>query len=182
MGTGGSQEFYFRSDKNSYQQGEKVTLIGKSIREQGSFQDGFVHISQNGDRINSKPIVYDDENELLKTQFWASQSGQLDYEVELVHAGETTKVSEGSIQVQESQVELNRVYLKREPLMRLSALAHGSFQTWDDRHKILDQIEPQSKTEIHYAKIILHDNIWLILFILGILTAEWVLRRRLGLM
>ena len=182
MGTGGSQEFYFRSDKNSYQQGEKVTLIGKSIREQGSFQEGFVYISQNGDRINSKPIIFDDENKLLKTQFWASQSGQLDYEVELVHAGETTKVSEGSIQVQESQVELNRVYLNREPLMRLSDLAHGSFQTWDDRHKILDQIEPQSKTEIHYAKIILHDNIWLILFILGILTAEWVLRRRLGLM
>ncbi|HJM11618.1 MAG TPA: hypothetical protein QF484_00395 [Candidatus Marinimicrobia bacterium] len=182
MRTGNDQEFYFRSGKNSYQQGERVTITGKPVRDAEQATEGFIHISSNGTRINSKSILYDINTGLYTGQFWASQPGELDYDIELLYGDKSLIVSQGSIQVQESQVELNHVYLNRDPLVRLAKMTQGSFRHWDDRLSILNQIDKQSKQEIIHSRIVLHNSQWIFLLILLFLTAEWILRRRLGMM
>ena len=182
MRTGNDQEFYFRSGKNSYQQGERVTITGKPVRDAEKATEGFIHISSNGNQINSKSILYDLNTGLYTGQFWASQPGKLEYDIELLYGDKSLIVSQGSVQVQESQVELNHVYLNREPLVRLAQLTQGSFRHWDDRLTILNQIDKQSKQEIIHSRIALHNSKWIFLFTLLLLTTEWVLRRRLGMM
>ena len=51
---------------------------------------------------------------MYKGQFWASQSGSLDYEIELIYGDKPIIVSKGNVQVQESQLELNHVLKKYE--------------------------------------------------------------------
>ena len=182
MRTGNGQDYYFRSEKNSYQQGERVTVKGKAIRDDETIMEGFVHVSNNGQRINSKPINYDNNNGYYTGQFWASKSGQLDYEVEFIHGDKSMIVNQGSVQVQESQVELNHVYLNKDPLKKLAELGDGTFRHWDNRLSLISQINPVTKLETFYSKVVLHDSRWLVMCILGLLSAEWVLRRRLGLM
>jgi len=182
MRTGNGQDYYFRSEKNSYQQGERVTVKGKAIRDDETIMEGFVHVSNNGQRINSKPITYDDNTGYYTMQFWASKSGQLDYEVEFIHGDKSMIVNQGSVQVQESQVELNHVYLNKDPLKKLAELGDGTFRHWDNRLSLISQINPVTKLETFYSKVVLHDSRWLVMCILGLLSAEWVLRRRLGLM
>ena len=166
MRTGNDQEFYFRSGKNSYQQGERITITGKPVRDAEKATEGFIHISSNGNQINSKSILYDLNTGLYTGQFWASQPGKLEYDIELLYGDKSLIVSQGSVQVQESQVELNHVYLNREPLVRLAQLTQGSFRHWDDRLTILNQIDKQSKQEIIHSRIVLHNNQWIFLFIL----------------
>jgi hypothetical protein len=182
MRTGNGQCFYFRSEKNSYQQGERVTITGKPIRDTETADDGFLHVSHQGKRINTKPIIFNENTGNYTGQFWASQSGQLDYEIELTFGNKVVTVGEGSVQVQESQVELNHVYLNKGPLMTLAEMNNGFFRHWDDRQSLISQISPESKIETLYSKIVLHDSWWMLILIFGILSAEWFLRRRLGLM
>jgi len=182
MRTGNGQDYYFRSEKNSYQQGERVTVKGKAIRDDETIMEGFVHVSNNGQRINSKPINYDASTGYYTGQFWASKSGQLDYEVELMYGDKSMIVNQGSVQVQESQVELNHVYLNKDPLKKLAELGDGTFRHWDNRLSLINQIKPITKLETIYSKVVFHDSRWLVICILGLLSAEWVLRRRLGLM
>ena len=100
----------------------------------------------------------------------------------LFYGDQSIIVSQGSIQVQESQVELNHVYLNRDPLVRLAKMTQGSFRHWDDRLSILSQIDKQSKQETIHSRIVLHNSQWIFLLILLFLTVEWILRRRLGMM
>ena len=127
-------------------------------------------------------IIFNENTGNYTGQFWASQSGQLDYEIELTFGNKVVRVGEGSVQVQESQVELNHVYLNKGPLMTLAEMNNGFFRHWDDRQSLISLISPESKIETLYSKIVLHDSWWMLIFIFGILSAEWFLRRRLGLM
>lgn len=182
MRTGNGQDFYFRSEKNSYQQGERVTITGKPLRNSETAEEGFLHISHNGKRINTKPIHFNENTGNYFGQFWASQSGQLDYIIELNIGDKLMTVGEGLIQVQESQVELNHVYLNKGPLKTVTEKNNGQFRHWDERSSLIKGISPNSKIETYYSKIVLHDSWWIFSLLIGILSAEWLLRRRLGLM
>ncbi|MDC0646031.1 hypothetical protein OAP60_01640, partial [bacterium] len=92
------------------------------------------------------------------------------------------KVGDGSLQVQESQVELNHVYLNKSSLIALSEANGGQFINWDNRLSLLNQITPKTKVDTILSKSVLHERWWVLVLFLGLLTAEWVLRRRLGLM
>ena len=182
MRTGNGQDFYFRSDKNSYQQGEQVTITGKPIQDNKILAEGFIHIYSDGSKINSKPIKYDKNTGLYNGQFWASQSGELEYDVEFTQDNQQVTVSKGSIQVQESQLELNHVYLNKNLLKRIADLSDGTFRTWDDRNSIITQINNETKIENAYSRVKLNFNRFMILFLIVILTSEWLLRRKMGLM
>ena len=182
MRTGNGQDFYFRSEKNSYQQGERVTVSGKPIRAMEKASEGLLHVLKQGKRINSKPMVFNEKTGQYSGQFWASQSGKLDYEIELNFGNNPMKVGDGSLQVQESQVELNHVYLNKSSLIALSEANGGQFINWDNRLSLLNQITPKTKVDTILSKSVLHERWWVLVLFLGLLTAEWVLRRRLGLM
>ena len=105
MKTGNGKDFYFRSGKNTYQQGEKVSIIGRPIKESEKSSEAMIHIFSDGKKINSKPLAYDNKTGFYTGQFWASKSGKLDYNIELLYGEKSLIVSEGSVLVQESQIE-----------------------------------------------------------------------------
>ena len=180
MRTGNGKDFYFRASKNWYQQGEKVTITGKPVMENKEAKEGYIHIYRKGTKINTKPIIYDTKTNHYKGQFWASQSGKLDYEIELIYGDKSMIVSDGSVQIQESQIELNHVYLNKDPLVKLAGITEGSFQDWDNRISILSKVNNKSDNEITQLRIILHNSHWAFILILLLLAAEWILRRRNG--
>ena len=182
MKTGNGKDFYFRSGKNTYQQGEKVSIIGRPIKESEKSSDAMIHIFSDGKKINSKPLAYDNKTGFYTGQFWASKSGKLDYNIELFFGEKSLIVSEGSVLVQESQIELNNVFLNEKLLQKLSDATNGSFYNWTDRLSVLNDINKKSNKEIFQSKIILHNSRLLFFIIIFVLTLEWMLRRKNGFM
>ena len=181
--TGGDKEFFFRSDKNSYQQGEAVMLTGKpTVPSTILMEDGIVHLLVEGKKIGSKPLSFDLESREYKSRFWASQPGHIEYKVEINQGEESYVIGRGSFDVEESQIELNRVFLNDSPLKMISEKTNGEFKYWENRHLLVDMINPQTKSDSFIQRAVLHENIWIMIAIIGILTSEWILRRRVGLM
>ena len=181
MKTGDGKNFYFRTGKDTYQQGEKVTVIGKPIKKSENSSDALIHIFSEGEKINSKPLAYDTKTGFYTGKFWASKSGKLDYNIELIYGNKSLIVSEGSILVQESQIELNNVFLNEKILQKLSDVTKGSFYNWTSRLSVLNDIYIKSNKENVQRKIILHNSRLLFLIIISILTLEWLFRRKKGL-
>jgi len=180
MKTGNGKDFYFRSGKNTYQQGEKVSIIGRPIKDSEKSNDAMVHIFNNGKKINSKTLAYDNKTGFYTGQFWASTPGKLDYNIELLYGDKSLIVSKGSVLVQESQIELNKVFLNEKLLQKLSDATNGSFYNWTDRLSVLNNINRISNKEIFQSKIILHNSRLLFIIIIFVLTLEWLLRRKNG--
>ncbi len=120
------------------------------------------------------------QSNMYKGQFWASKAGRLDYKVELIYGDKPLIVSEGSVQVQESQIELNHVYLNKEPLNKLANATKGSFQEWANRNSIINKVNSKSVNEVTQSRIIMHNNYWVFILILVLLASEWILRRNKG--
>ncbi|MBI88894.1 MAG: hypothetical protein CMG60_02305 [Candidatus Marinimicrobia bacterium] len=181
MRTGHGEDFYFRSGKNSYQQGERVKISGKPIKETEIATEGYIHIYSKGKKVNVKPVVYNNETGHYEGQFWASQPGRLDYDIELVYGDKSLIVGEGSLQIQESQIELNRVYLNEEFLRNLSESTGGTFYGWDKRFEILNNIDKKTNTQKILSRITIHNSWWLFFALIFFLTLEWLYRRKVGL-
>ena len=65
-------------------------------------------------------------------------------------------------------------------LIPLQKNDQGSFQDWDNRISILSKVNNKSDNEITQLRIILHNSHWAFILILLLLAAEWILRRRNG--
>ena len=181
LNTGGDHEIYFRTNKNSYQQGERVELTGKPLYMKQFVGEGGVNLFLNGNIVSTKPIIYDPITGLFRSQFWASQSGTINYEIEFDQSGKSYIMGRGSFQVQESQVELNQVYLNEKPLQRLAEVSNGMYKNWDRRNDIISLMLPVSKKQSLAYKFDLNENILFFIIILGLLTSEWIIRRKIGL-
>ena len=92
------------------------------------------------------------------------------------------EVSNGTFEVQESHIELNRIFLNKEKLINISRVSGGKFNYWADYESLLDEINIVNKKENYIATYIIRHNYLFISIILLILTIEWFLRRRMGLM
>ena len=182
LNTGGDQDIYFRTNKNSYQQGERVELIGQPLYSDQFVDEGVVNLYLNENIISIKPMIYDPVTGLFRSRFWASQSGTIDYEIEFDQSGESYIMGRGSFQVQESQVELNKVYLNEKPLQRLAEVSNGVYKNWDRKNDIISLIQPVSKKQSLAYVIDLNENILFCICIIGLLTTEWIIRRKIGLM
>ena len=115
-------------------------------------------------------------------KFWASKSGKLDYEIEIFDKENSRIVSTGEIQVQESQIELNKVFLNEFPLKKLANSTNGTFNYWDNRSVLPNIIGSETEKKIVNSKIILKENKWVFIIIVLLVSTEWLIRRRLGLL
>ncbi len=180
MRTGNGKDFYFRASKNSYQQGEQVVVSGKPANKLEDPKDGYIHVFHDNEKINTKPLTFDKSTGLYSGKFWASKAGKLDYDVEIIYGDQSLVASSGEIIVQESKIELNNVFLNKEPLLDLSIATDGSYYDWGKKNLLLSEINQKSKKEIVSRQIILHES-WVIFFtILFLVTSEWILRKKYG--
>ncbi len=182
MKKSGDQEFVFRTDKNSYQQGEEVLLSGRSLDfNEEIIHEGTVELFYNDEFIGSKPLFLDLNKNEYKSRFWAPKPGKINYIVNINRGIESYQVSSGAFEVQESHVELNRIYLNKEKLNNISYSSGGLFKFWGNHKKLLDKISNVNKKENFITKYKIRHNYLFISIFFIILALEWFLRRRLGL-
>ena len=79
--TKGDKEIYFKTNKNSYQQGELIEFIGKPLIKKEFAEDGVVKIILDDKIINSKPLKFNHLSGMYNANIWASQSGTVNYEI-----------------------------------------------------------------------------------------------------
>ena len=183
MKKSGSQEYVFRTNKNSYQQGEEVLLSGQSLNYNDDIiHEGTVELYYNDKFIGSKPLFLDINKNEYKSRFWAPKPGKIKYIVNINKGIDSYEVSNGTFEVQESHIELNRIFLNKEKLINISRSSGGKFNYWVDYESLLDEINIVNKKENYIATYIIRHNYLFILIILLIITIEWSVRRRMGLM
>ena len=182
MKKGGNQEFIFRTDKNSYQQGEEVILSGKALNYNNNIiNEGTVELFYGDNLLGSKPLFYDINKNEYKSRFWAPKPGKVKYIININRGLDSYEVSSGVFEVQESHVELNRIFLNQDKLKNISSSSGGQFAYWANSDILLDHINIVNKKDNFVIKYTLRNNYFFISIIFMILTIEWLLRRRLGL-
>ena len=122
-----------------------------------------------------------DENE-YRSSFWAPNPGTIDYIIRLNKDSEGLQVSKGSFEVQESHIELNKIFLNEKKLRMISNSSGGKFQFWKDRDLVIDEIVNKYKKEDYILYYNIRYNYLVISFIISLLVFEWFLRRKAGLM
>ena len=148
MKKSGSQEYVFRTNKNSYQQGEEVLLSGQSLNYNDDIiHEGTVELYYNDKFIGSKPLFLDINKNEYKSRFWAPKPGKIKYIVNINKGIDSYEVSNGTFEVQESHIELNRIFLNKEKLINISRSSGGKFNYWVDYESLLDEISIVNKKE-----------------------------------
>ena len=180
MKTGSGEDFYFLSDKNSYQQGEKIIIRGKSIYDNNKNLDGIINVYDENKLINSKPIIFNKDLEAYEGYFYASKPGRLDYEIEFLNDNNKLIVSRNSVEIQESQVELNKVYLNQSILDRLTKETGGDYFSWNDKDNLFGIIEK----DVHFKNFEKFKKFtelrWYLVILLILISFEWLIRKRRG--
>ena len=177
--TGGNGNVFFRTNKNSYQQGEVIEIKGKAI-ESFPTSIGNIYFTRNDSIIASKKIEYDRKNNEYYSSIIASSPGLINYHIDNLN-GESSNINGGSFRVKESHIELNNIFLNEKSLNDLSDKTGGEFHFWKDKEDLLanfNQIKNETfNNELFYLK----RNILFLILILLIITIEWIVRRRVGL-
>ena len=178
-----NSEFIFRTDKNSYQHGESIFLTGVSsnIGDELKLKDGAVELYHNNEYIGSKPLFFDLNEDIYKANFWAPKPGLIDYIVKINNNSESYEVSRGEFKVQESHIELNRLFLNKNKLINLSKSSNGSYRHWHDKENLISSIKDIQRTESYIAVITFRYNYLYICFLIVLLYVEWFYRRKIGL-
>ena len=70
--------------KNSYQQGEQISIVGKPIIDSRFGDAGLIHIYSNDSLINTKQLFYNSNTDTYEGKFWASKAGKLNYKIEIL--------------------------------------------------------------------------------------------------
>ena len=144
--------------------------------------DGYIRVYNNGSLINNKKLSYNKEKGVYTGNFWASEPGTLDYDIEFISDENSMIVSKGSVQIQESQVELNKIYLNKFPLKKLAESTNGTFIHWEERLNLLKLINKEIDEEIIQSSVVLNKSKIIIIFILCLLALEWLIRRERGML
>ncbi len=180
MKTSGGKEMYFRLNKSSFQQGELITITGNRITPTGPDARARVHITRDGETVNSVELDYHPEKDRWEGQLYAPSPGRYDYEVVFQDGVDISRAT-GDFRVQESQVELNQVVLNTDLLKSISDKTGGLFAHWKQKMRIKDVVEDRYRTDVREADFNYMDHPWVWSLIILFFVGEWILRRTLGL-
>ncbi len=178
-----SREFIFRTDKNSYQHGELISLTGVSsdLSDDLKINDAVVELYHNNQYISSKPLLYDLNDKSYKSKFWAPKPGVIDYKIKVNKGIDSYEVNSGSFRVQESHIELNKIFLNKNKLMLLSEANSGTFRNWENREEVISLIEDVKKVEYYVSLFTFRHNYFYVFLIFLLLFLEWFYRKKIGL-
>ena len=59
---------------------------------------------------------------------------------------------------------------------------NGTFNLWDSREELINNIEKKIEKTVGNTRIVLKENIAILIFLFILVSIEWFLRRRLGLL
>jgi len=180
--TGGEKKLYFRLNKESYQQGEEIFITGTSIGNKRRLKDqAFITTQNDSLEINSAELRFNPESRRWEGNIWAPKPGKYTYEI-LMQDGSTLPVKQnGRFIVEESQIELNEVALNSPLLENLSKKTNGAYYPWASREELFNKVLPRERQEKIKKSTRFNEETWVLIILIGLLTIEWIIRKRIGL-
>lgn len=180
----GEGESYFRLNKNTFQQGEPVYVSGTVLdlgRAHAYDADVSMVVRNDRGETNSFLLTYSPTLNRWEGSLLAGKPGTYQYVIKAEQDGISRGQQAGAFRVEESQIELNRVFLNEKLLSHITGQTGGHFVQWEDRTKIHDNLDLESR-KVTVAKVF-YLNHWLPLCIIALLflVGEWITRRLLGL-
>jgi len=180
MRTQGDKDMYFRLDKDFFQQGELIRVTGNRLGKATNMAQAAMTVFKEGEKVNSTQLQYNPARERWEGQLWASSPGKYRYEL-VFQDKSTVSTQSGEFTVLQSQIELNNVSLNQPLLSTLSENTQGEFFLWNSRLDLPEKIENKSIIEKREEEIVPTKQWWLLALFLVFLSAEWILRRNVGL-
>ncbi len=182
MKTGGDQDLFFRLNKESYQQGEEIKITGNRIGGDSSpFSDVSLTLWKDSVQVNTYDFQYNSLKERWEGAYWASTPGKYEFEIQMTSQNVVSRQA-GSYHVNESQVELNNVFVNGRVLKSISEESGGEFYTWEKRNNMTEALQSKMSIQKSTIRFIPTESWWSLLIILILLGTEWSLRRLKGLM
>ncbi len=183
-GTTGAETLYFRLNKTTYQQGEPVhvngTILSLENPDKPEGQVTMTVIDKDG-KEESVHLSYSEENRQWQGGFHAFQPGEYQYAISVIKGKGVQQTTSGSFNVEESQVELNRVYLARQTLETLANKSGGTYHSWTSRKEVANNLELNTREDVLSSTRKISHWLPLMILLLLFLTTEWILRRKWGL-
>ena len=180
--TGGEKKLYFRLNKESYQQGEEIFITGTSISNKRRSKDQAFIITKNDSlEINSAELRYNPESRRWEGNIWAPKPGKYTYEISMQDGSTLPVKQNGRFIVEESQIELNEVALNSPLLENLSKKTNGTYYPWASRAKLFNKVLPRERQEKIKRSTRFNEETWVLIILIGLLTIEWIIRKRIGL-
>ncbi len=177
--TGGNEALHFKINKNNFQQGEKIHVTG--IRQSDSSLDAevFFHVYSKDSLLSSTELRYNPLMKKWEGSLWASVPGKNSYILEYNdHSGVYEK--RGMFFVEESQIELNNVYLNEDLLENISVKTNGDYQLWDQMDKLIANINSELSVSKELRRFQLFEKKWTAILLVLLLSLEWGIRRKFG--
>ncbi len=180
MRTGGDQELYFRLNKKRFQQGEEIYVSGNRLGGSNvPFSEVTMTIWRDSTQINALEFEYNTVKDRWEGQFWAAAPGRYQYEITM-KAGTAVAHQSGEYVVEESQIELNNVFVNQPLLKQMAAVSRGKYYRWNERSALVEQIEPKVLHSQTKLRITPSEHWVTLVFILLLLVVEWSIRRLMG--
>jgi hypothetical protein len=177
--TGGNESLHFRLNKTNFQQGEEIQVIG--VRHSESFTGGsaFFHVYLNDKLENSSELRYNPVLKRWEGSYWASSPGTNQFVIKYTDLSGSYE-QKGKFFVEESQVELNNVFLNDGLLKNLSNKTGGEFYPWELKDSLMTQLNQENFMTKETKKFRPFESGWIAIIIISLLSLEWGIRRKFG--
>ena len=179
--SGGEHENFFRVNKNRYQQGEMVQITGTQPfkKAQNETENIIINVMHGSTDIITRDISYNIEEQQWLGEFRAPGPGEYSYSIQL--GSNQDPIQTGTLQILESQIELNQVYLNEKLLATISNSTNGQFFVWGSRDSLFSEINPKVRREFKAEIIKFNESRVLLIIMILLLCIEWFIRRNRGL-
>ena len=81
--------------------------------------------------------------------------------------------------MQESHIELNKIFLNKNKLIILSKNTGGFFTNWEDRDAVVNAMKEVKKVESYVSFITFRHNYFYICLIFLVFLIEWFYRKKM---
>lgn len=178
----GFTPYVVRPDRKQYHLGEKVGLRALT-RERSGIKMIAPVLTLEVEGPGSVAMVtmnYNYEDEIYEGEYWPSESGIHRYRVYTESMIGDEPFSRG-FQVQPGRVELESLVQNRYSLQRLSESTGGTYVGLLNVESLLSELRYDSRIVTRESVYSIWRLKYLWVFILALMVAEWVIRRRIGL-
>lgn len=180
---GGRQRGTLATERERYELGESIVVTLRALNERyeplvAEQCELVVESSEHPQRrVPLTPVPGRDGH--FQGRFIADRSGGLRLSVTLPEARGDAAPIVHELVVEQPDIELRQPAMRRDNLQRLAELAGGKYLDMDEAAAIPDAIADCSESVILRERPLpLWDNGWVFAGIVGLLTLEWIMRKR----
>lgn len=170
-------------DKKEYLPGEKASIsarvLDKNFYPYSKDRIILRVLKTTGGIENINMNLEDKDKGIYSGEFTFAESGTFEFATVLPELGEEGN-AKVRVDVKKISVEDESLRMNKNLLEKVSAVSGGSFYDLFSADKILEDINSKSRSREEVKRIDLWDNIWAIVIVVGFLTAEWLLRKKMG--